>query len=128
MHENQQIKQIICPRADLVDGGRAARFQFEFDGRVVQAFAIAYDSKVFAYANSCPHRGTELDWQHGEVFDESGLYLVCATHGALFEADTGRCVGGPCQGASLVRLAINEVDNHVTLRVGRLLASQPPHE
>lgn len=123
MHENESN---ICPRAALVDGGRAARFQFEFDGRVVQAFAIAYDGEVFAYANSCPHRGTELDWQHGEVFDESGLYLVCATHGALFEADSGRCIGGPCQGASLVKIAVDEVDNHVRLRVGRLLASQPP--
>ena len=57
---------IICQRSALTDGGLAARFQFEFDGRVVQAFAIAFDGELYAYANSCPHRGTELDWQHGE--------------------------------------------------------------
>ncbi len=116
----------ICQRSALTDGGLAARFQFEFDGRLVQAFAIAYDGELYAYANSCPHRGTELDWQHGEVFDESGLYLVCATHGAIFEPNSGRCVGGPCQGASLVRLAVDAVEGAVKLRVGRLLATQTP--
>jgi nitrite reductase/ring-hydroxylating ferredoxin subunit len=116
----------ICQRRALVDGGHAARFQFEFDGRLVQAFAIAFAGEIYAYANSCPHRGTELDWQHGEVFDESGLYLVCATHGAIFEPDSGRCVGGPCQGASLIKLAVNATNDKVQLRVGRLLATQPP--
>jgi len=116
----------ICQRDVLRDGGKAARFQFEFDGRVVQAFAIAHAGEIYAYANSCPHRGTELDWHHGEVFDESGLYLVCATHGAIFEPDSGRCVGGPCQGASLIRLAVDATDDRVELRVGRLLASEPP--
>jgi nitrite reductase/ring-hydroxylating ferredoxin subunit len=118
--------KIICQRSELQDGGKAARFQFEFDGRIVQAFAIAYAGDIYAYANSCPHRGTELDWQHGEVFDESGLYLVCATHGAIFEPDSGRCVGGPCQGQSLVRLAVETTNMSVELRVGRLLAAQSP--
>lgn len=119
-------ERLIAPRAALKDGGLAARFRFEFDGRVFQGIAFDFGGDVFSFANSCPHRGTELDWQPGQVFDESGLYLVCATHGALFEPQTGRCVGGPCQGASLVRIAVDVVEDGVYLRVGRLLGSDPP--
>ena len=119
-------QSLICRQADLVEGGSAARFAFEMDGQILPGFAVMFDGEVYAYANSCPHRGTELDWLPGQVFDDSGLYLVCATHGAIFEVDSGKCVGGPCQGASLVKVAIRVVNNVVTLAVGRLVSTQPP--
>jgi len=34
--------------------------------------------------------------------------LICSTHGAVYAADTGQCLGGPCGGAPLVRLQIEE--------------------
>lgn len=110
----------ICQLAALADGGSAIRFEIDHEGRRVPCFVIAYESEVFAYRNSCPHRGTELDWQAGEVFDESGLYLVCATHGALFEPASGACVGGPCHGASLSRVPIRVEDNLVVLQTDSL--------
>jgi nitrite reductase/ring-hydroxylating ferredoxin subunit len=113
---------VICAREDLVDGGRAKRFAIEYDGRSFSAFVIAFEGGVHAWVNNCPHRGTELDWQPGEVFDDSGLYLVCATHGALFEADSGLCVSGPCVGAGLKRVAVSATDDgQVVLQKGRLL-------
>lgn len=33
---------------------------------------------------------------------------MCATHGALFEPATGRCVAGPCRGATLEPVAVRE--------------------
>lgn len=121
-----ETERLICERAQLVDGGAAARFTIEFDGQPLQAFVIAFDGNVHAYVNRCPHQGTELDWQPGQMFDDSGLYLVCATHGALFQPDSGRCVGGPCQGATLVKIAVDEIDNRVHLRAGRLVSTSPP--
>ena len=108
----------VIGRADeLVEGGRAARFDIVLAEpvRTLPCFAIAYKGAVHAYVNSCPHRGTQLDWQPGEVFEETGLYLICATHGAMFEPDGGLCVGGPCQGARLQSLAINVVGDDVVL-------------
>jgi len=67
------------------------------------------------YVNICPHRGTSLDWQPGEVFDETGLYLICATHGALFEPDSGLCVAGPCQGAHLQKIPVKIEGGQVVL-------------
>ena len=33
--------------------------------------------------------------------EKSGKYLMCHTHGALFQLSDGLCVAGPCNGASL---------------------------
>jgi nitrite reductase/ring-hydroxylating ferredoxin subunit len=103
----------VCTRDQLQEGGLSVRFAVQRAGQAVPCFAVAYGGDVHAYVNSCPHRGTELDWQPGEVFDQDGLYLVCATHGALFEADSGLCAAGPCKGAALARVAIEIRDGMV---------------
>ena len=115
-----ETERVICRVDQLADGGAAVRFGASSSSpdRDVSCFAISYGGAVYAYVNSCPHRGTELDWQPGEVFDDTGLYLVCATHGALFEPDSGLCVGGPCQGAHLRALPIKVVGNDVVLTDG----------
>lgn len=110
MDEDSRLRRLrlVCRRDALRDGGVAARFEIRRGDRQLAAFAIAFGGNVYAYVNVCPHRGTSLDWQPGEVFDESGLYLICATHGALFEPESGHCVDGPCRGAGLapVRLVV----------------------
>jgi nitrite reductase/ring-hydroxylating ferredoxin subunit len=70
---------------------------------------------VHSYLNRCAHRGTELDWQHGHFFDMEGQWLICATHGALYNPTTGAYVGGPCRSAVLVMLPVAEADGHVCL-------------
>ncbi len=110
-------ERLICRRAQLVDGGLAVRFEMPHAGvnDAVAGFAIGFRGAVYAYVNSCPHRGTELDWQPGEVFEGTGLYLMCATHGALFDPASGLCVGGPCHGARLRALAIRVAGDDVVL-------------
>jgi nitrite reductase/ring-hydroxylating ferredoxin subunit len=112
-----ELQRVICRAEELIDGGLAVRFTIPVGepAQEVACFAIAYDGKVYGYVNSCPHRGTELDWQAGEVFEETGLYLMCATHGALFEPDSGLCVGGPCQGAKLRALVVKVLGSDVVL-------------
>ncbi len=112
-----QFGATICERRALQDGGKAMRFELvrrnaRDEQEAVTGFAVAFDGNVYAYKNVCPHLGTELDWQPGEVFDESGLYLICATHGAAFEPVSGLCVGGPCKGAILSKIAV-VVDNNL---------------
>ncbi len=112
-----ETERVICRVDELVDGGLAAKFTIALadPARELPCFAITYAGAVYAYVNSCPHRGTELDWQAGEVFEETGLYLICATHGALFEPDSGLCVSGPCHGAHLQPLEIQVSGNDVVL-------------
>jgi nitrite reductase/ring-hydroxylating ferredoxin subunit len=124
--EPVDARRIVCARAELVDGGLAVRFDIERSGTRFAGFAISHRGEVHAYHNSCPHRGTELDWQPGEVFDETGLYLVCATHGAVFAPDSGRCTGGPCLGASLNRIAVSVENHQIVLQVDQLALPLAP--
>lgn len=108
-------KRLICESTALLEGGKATRFDLPDGHGSTPCFTVRFDSKVFAYVNRCPHRGTELDWEPGKVFDETGLYLICATHGAMFDPQSGLCISGPCQGARLQALPIEEHDGAVTI-------------
>lgn len=108
-------ERLICSTAALAESGPGVRFRLAAAGGEVEAFAIRHRGAVSAFVNRCPHAGTELDWQPGEFFEESGLYLICSTHGALFEPNNGYCVAGPCRGASLQPIDIGERDGGVFL-------------
>lgn len=77
------------------------------DGRQ-SAFAIRFEGRVHAYLNRCRHQPAEMDWQPGRFFDASGRYLICSLHGATYEPSNGLCVAGPCTGARLTPLLVEE--------------------
>jgi nitrite reductase/ring-hydroxylating ferredoxin subunit len=101
----------ICEGSDLVDGGKGIRFPVTAGGEDRTAFVVRFGDKPYAYLNRCAHVPMELDWTPGEFFESSGLYLMCATHGALYEPDTGNCAGGPCRGGRLLPVVVVEQDN-----------------
>ncbi len=84
------------------------------DGLATKGVGFRLGKQVYAYVNRCPHQGTELDWVPGQVFDHQQRFLICATHGALFEPSSGRCVAGPCKGTRLTPIPLTrtcEPDN-----------------
>ena len=105
--------RLICAAKDLEEGGRGVRFSVERGGHEMPAFAIRFGGQVYAYLNQCAHVPVELDWQPGAFFDDSKLYLICSTHGALYSPETGQCLGGRCQGRGLIPLAIEERDGAI---------------
>lgn len=108
-----QPARVICQSGELLDSGKGVRFTVEQRGETVPAFVIRHRSNVYAYVNRCAHVGIELDWMAGEFFDLSGLYLICATHGATYAPDSGRCVRGPCKGGRVEPLSVLERDGKV---------------
>ena len=106
----------ICASADLAEAGAGVRFETGGPGLATPAFAIRFDGVARAYLNRCGHVSVELDWNPGEFFDLSRLYLICSTHGALYDPVTGACAGGPCNGRGLVPLAVEERDGHIYLK------------
>ena len=104
----------VCRSEVLVNGGRGVRFEVSVAGRAVPAFAVRFGGIPRAYLNRCAHVAMELDWQPGEFFNFDADYLVCSTHGALYDPATGRCAGGACAGRGGLRaLSVIEQDGRV---------------
>jgi nitrite reductase/ring-hydroxylating ferredoxin subunit len=102
----------LCNSRDLVDGGLGVPFDVVYAGQTCRAFAIRHQGHVRAYLNRCSHVAMELDFQPNRFFDDSKTHLICATHGALFDPGTGRCMGGPGRGG-LIPIALSERDGVV---------------
>lgn len=83
-------------------------FDLQYGGQTCRAFAIRFEGRVHAYLNRCTHVAMELDWQPDRFFDDTGRWLLCASHGAAYRPDTGDCAGGPCRGG-LIRIELSEV-------------------
>ena len=109
--------RLICAGAELAERGNGVRFEVEWEGETVPAFAIRHGSRAYAYLNRCAHIGVELDWTRGKFFDADGEYLICSTHGAVYAPESGACRGGPCRGAKLVGLNVFEADGNVYLQM-----------
>lgn len=100
----------VCEAGALEEGGKGVRFPVTAGGEDTTGFVVRYGGSVYGYLNRCAHVPIELDWAEGEFFESSGLYLMCSTHGAIYDPETGRCAGGPCRGGRLRPLALIERD------------------
>ncbi|WP_028603035.1 Rieske (2Fe-2S) protein [Ottowia thiooxydans] len=110
----------LCNSADLQEGGLAVSFDLIYGGQTSRAFAIRFEGGVHAYLNRCTHVAMEMDYQEGKFFDDSGQWLLCASHGAAYAPDSGECAGGPCRGG-LVKIELSERDNVVCWHTSYLL-------
>ena len=94
---------------DLQPGG-SVRFPA---GPGIEGFAVRdATGAVRAYLNICPHRAQPVDVGDGRLWLASGE-IECQAHGARFDPATGACRGGPCFGAPLTSLPIEERDGAV---------------
>jgi nitrite reductase/ring-hydroxylating ferredoxin subunit len=108
-------ERLICTAAQLEDGGHGVRFELAWQGEQAQAFVVRHAGRVRAYLNRCGHVPVELDWQPGAFFDVDSVYLICSTHGALYDPADGRCLGGRCAGQGLTPLQVCERDGKIYL-------------
>ena len=103
----------ICDSAAVLEGGKGIRFPVLAFGDKATGFVVRHGGKPYAYLNRCAHVPIELDWAEGEFFESSGLYIMCATHGAIYVPESGFCAGGPCKGARLRSIAVSERDGAI---------------
>lgn len=103
-----------CP-LDAIASGRTATFRLRCGGRDLAGFVVRVDGRWHAYVNRCPHVGTPLDLWPNDFLTEDGRFLVCATHGALFDPATGACLAGPCAGDALTPLPVRREEGAVVV-------------
>ena len=72
-----------------------------------------FAGRVVAYENVCRHIPITLDYGDARFFNAEGTHFVCQTHGATYEPLTGKCIAGPCVGASLKPLEVQVIEGVV---------------
>lgn len=102
----------LCSGSALIEKGLAVPFEVVYQGELRSAFAVRYQGRAHAYLNRCAHLPLEMDFQPNRFFDSSARWLICSTHAALYEPETGVCVSGPCAG-KLVKIDLSETGDMV---------------
>jgi nitrite reductase/ring-hydroxylating ferredoxin subunit len=96
----------MVARVEEMDEGSVRKFWIICQKYRVDAFLVNEDGNFHAYVNRCRHMPTPLDFIRDQFLSEDGKYLMCYTHGALYEFATGLCVSGPCKGEALYSLPV----------------------
>ncbi|MFB6080449.1 MAG: Rieske (2Fe-2S) protein [Haloferacaceae archaeon] len=84
------------------------------DGTDREALLVRTDGAVRAWLNYCQHL-THVTLDKGDGAEMRDGELVCTNHGAYFDADTGLCTHGPCEGAYLTAVSVGVEDGRVVL-------------
>ncbi|SIS06371.1 Rieske (2Fe-2S) protein [Natronorubrum thiooxidans] len=72
------------------------------------------ETEIACWLNYCQHL-THIKIDKGSGAPMRDGELVCANHGAYFDADSGVCTYGPCEGAYLTALEVGVEDGDVYL-------------
>jgi nitrite reductase/ring-hydroxylating ferredoxin subunit len=89
-----------------ISDGATKKFRLRCGGRSIEGFVVGHRGGLFAYVNRCRHIAMPMDWVENHFFTQDKKFLICATHGAMYEPATGECVWGPCFGAFLQRVPL----------------------
>jgi nitrite reductase/ring-hydroxylating ferredoxin subunit len=113
-------QHIICKSEALVEKGKGVRFSLPELGEGLSAFVVRFQNKPYAYINQCAHLPIELDCNEGEFFTKEQDFLICATHGAHYEPQSGLCILGPCQGKRLRPIEVNEHNGVISITLDKI--------
>jgi nitrite reductase/ring-hydroxylating ferredoxin subunit len=104
----------LCLLEEIPDGtgrGFTLKSSARGDPQGLDILIVRSGDRAFGYVNSCPHARSPLDWTPDHFMSRDGRHIQCATHGALFEIETGRCISGPCVGKYLTSVPVIVADD-----------------
>jgi nitrite reductase/ring-hydroxylating ferredoxin subunit len=116
--ENTHGGLVVAQASDLPHG-TSRKFQLTCGHKQIDGFVINFRGRFYAYINRCCHISVPLDCAENEFFTRDRCHLICLTHGATYEPNTGLCTDGPCIGEYLDVLP-------VAVRHGRVIVYCPP--
>ena len=93
--------EIAVGRLDELDDPGCREFAIGEGDWPFRGFVVRKGDAVYGYQNFCVHVGHPLNWSPDRFLTKDRSAIICASHGAVYEIDTGLCVAGPCRGKSL---------------------------
>jgi nitrite reductase/ring-hydroxylating ferredoxin subunit len=101
----QELSDPDCREFSIGDG------DWPFKG-----FIVRKGDQIYAYQNHCAHLGHPMNWLPDSFLTKDRRNIICASHGALFEIDSGLCIAGPCLGKALHPVEVRLVENEIIVR------------
>ena len=80
---------------EAIAPGASLKFMLPIRGADEECFVINFEGRFHAYVNRCRHVPMAMDWVDNQFFAEDGRYLMCQTHNAYYQPDSGECIAGP---------------------------------
>lgn len=114
--QNAELKEcVVGSLAELEDPG-CREFRIGEGDWPFKGFVVRQGDAVYAYQNHCVHVGHPLNWTPHSFLTEDKRQIICASHGAVYDIDSGTCVGGPGRGRALRRVDCEVRDGMVIVR------------
>lgn len=99
-------REIAVGRVDELDDPGCREFAIGEGDWPFRGFVVRQGDKAFAYQNFCVHVGHPLNWSPDRFLTPDKSAIICASHGATYEIETGRCFAGPGSGGTLRRVQL----------------------
>jgi nitrite reductase/ring-hydroxylating ferredoxin subunit len=112
MSDAQKIT--VCD-ADELGELEARGWELDPYDEMTRFLVVRKNGRVYGYRNICPHAGAALNWSSDKFLSYDRRRLQCSLHGAQFEIETGRCVGGPCSGRGLTPVTTRIEDGKIII-------------
>jgi nitrite reductase/ring-hydroxylating ferredoxin subunit len=115
MKANLSEATVVVAKKKLSSDPSTTDFSVKIKGKIIKGFVVRRGSGFYAYQNLCRHLPVTLDLNDNSFFNHDKTLLQCQMHGALYEMESGLCVGGPCEGARLRPLPLQETDSQLVI-------------
>ena len=109
------METVVVGRLDEIDDPGCREFTIGSGDWPFKGFVVRKGDAVYAYQNFCMHAGHPLNWKPDAFLTGDGSQIICSSHGAIYEIDSGECVAGPCPGKKLRPVEVTVKDGEVVV-------------
>lgn len=99
-------RQLTVGRMDELEDPGCREFTIGDGDWPFRGFVVRLGDTVFAYQNVCAHLGHPLNWSPHKFLTKDNSAIICASHGATYDIESGACVAGPAGGRSLCKVEV----------------------
>jgi nitrite reductase/ring-hydroxylating ferredoxin subunit len=110
------VQEIAVCGLDELDDPGCKEFRIGEGDWPFRGFVVRLGEAVYAYQNFCMHAGHPLNWKADAFLTGDGSQIICASHAAVYEIESGECVAGPCPGKKLRPVDVKVRDGEVVVK------------